>query len=166
VFAVSELETYIYINCSWKRSVLIREVKTIKMTFNRVLACSISENLANKSSGIDQSKTSKFSLILPSCVLFGSTLWPICRPQRMASCAGVLPSFSATLTRIGFLRTSLFNHVVPGEPKGEYPYIKSIIVLIELLHNTSLQGKLRFGSSKIDELSSSLKAIQNLPTHR
>lgn len=92
---------------------------------HNILACSISENLENKSSGMDQSKTSKFSLILASFVLFGSTLWPICSPQRRATCAGVLPSFSATVTKIGFLSTSLLSHVVPGEPNGEYPYKKN-----------------------------------------
>ena len=82
-----------------------------------------SENLANKSSGIDQSKMSKFSLILDSEVLFGSILWPFCSPQRRATCAGVLPSLSAIALRIGFWRTSppLKSEAVPNEPNGEYP---------------------------------------------
>lgn len=91
----------------------------------QLLACSILENLANKSSGIDQSKISKFSLIRTSFVLLGSTLLPICRPQRRQTWAGVLPNFSATIFTTGCLRTSLLIHVVPGEPNGEYPLQKN-----------------------------------------
>ena len=54
---------------------LHNEMKRTKWRCSRT--SSISENLANKSSGIDQSKTSKFALILPSLVLLGSTLLPI-----------------------------------------------------------------------------------------
>jgi len=92
--------------------------KEIKHTLtNKLLACLISENLAISSSGIDQSKTSKFPLILDSLVLFGSTLWPDCKPHRRATWAGVFPNFSAISTTTGFLRMSLFRF--PGEPSGE-----------------------------------------------
>lgn len=92
---------------------------------SQLLACSIPENLASKSSGMDQSKTSKFSLIRTSFVLLGSKLLPICRPQQRQTCAGVLPNFSATIFTTGCLRTSLLIHVVPGEPNGEYPWQKN-----------------------------------------
>uniref|UniRef100_A0A0E0L3C1 Uncharacterized protein n=1 Tax=Oryza punctata TaxID=4537 RepID=A0A0E0L3C1_ORYPU len=54
-----------------------------------------------------------FSLILSSWVLFGSTL---------ATCAGVLPSFSAVETTTGCASTlpTAFTDAVPGEPNGEY----------------------------------------------
>lgn len=57
-----------------------------------------------------------------SLVLLGRTLWPICRPHRRATCAGDLSNFSATIFKMGFLRTSLLRDVVPGEPSGEYPW--------------------------------------------
>lgn len=88
---------------------------------NRIkLACLISENLAIRSSGIDQLKISKFSFSLDSVEVFGSTLWPVWMPHRRATWAGVFPSFSATLLRTGFLSTSslLRNSCVPN---GENP---------------------------------------------
>jgi hypothetical protein len=83
-------------------------------------ACLISENLAIKSSGIDQPNMSMFSLILDSLALFGSTLWPIWIPQRRATWAGVFCNLSATETTMGFLRTlGPLIQGDPGEPKGE-----------------------------------------------
>jgi hypothetical protein len=40
--------------------------------------------------------------------------------QRSATCAGVLPSFSAIEMTTGSLRTLPLLHVEPGEPSGEY----------------------------------------------
>lgn len=86
-----------------------------------VHACLIAENLAIKSWGIDQSNMSKFSLILLSLALLGSTLWPIWRPQRRATWAGVFCNFSATDMTMGLLSTlGPLYPGDPGEPNGEY----------------------------------------------
>lgn len=83
-------------------------------------ACLISENLAIRSSGIDQSNISMFSLILASLALLGSTLCPIWIPQRRATWAGVFCNFSATENTMGLLRTlGPLTPGDPGEPKGE-----------------------------------------------
>lgn len=109
-----------------------------------LITCLISENLANKSSGMDQSRTSKFSLILVSFVLLGSTLWPICSPKRRATCAGVFPNFSATVRRTGFLRTSLFIVPEPGDPNGEYPWKETKFI-------SNKPGHKAFKSSQINQ---------------
>lgn len=49
------------------------------------LAWGMSENLTNRSSGMDQSKTSRFSWSRAALELFGRTLWPIWSPQRRAT---------------------------------------------------------------------------------
>lgn len=72
------------------------------------------------SGGIHQSNKLRFSLILDSFTLFGRTLCPLWIPQRRATCAGDLFSFSAISTKIGSFMISPFNQV-PGDPRGEYP---------------------------------------------
>jgi hypothetical protein len=70
---------------------------------------------------MDQSNMSKFCMILAVLELFGSTLCPIWRPQRRATCAGVFCNFSATEMTIGLVRTlGPLTSDVPGEPNGEY----------------------------------------------
>lgn len=82
---------------------------------DKALACLISENLANKWSGIDQSKRSKFSCILLWFELLGTTLWLICKPHRRTTWAGVLPNSRAMVFTIECSRTFLL-------PKGAYPW--------------------------------------------
>jgi hypothetical protein len=86
---------YIYI-CTWK----------------------IPDSFEKSSGGMNQSNNIKFSLILDSFTLFGRTLWPLWIPQRRATCAGDLLSFSAISISIGSFKTSPFIHD-PGDPSGE-----------------------------------------------
>lgn len=88
---------------------------------NNIITCWIWENFEKRSWGMVQLNKSRFSLILASFVLFGKTLCPLWIPQRRATCAGDLLSFSAISNRIGSLRTSPLIHD-PGEPNGAYAY--------------------------------------------
>lgn len=87
-----------------------------------VLACSISENLGSMSSGMDQLKIPRFSFIGDSVLVFGTTLWPICTPQRRTTCAGVFANFSATIKVTGCSRTFFLTCSPDWVPNGEYPY--------------------------------------------
>lgn len=77
-------------------------------------------NFEKRSGGMHQSNTFRFSLILVSFTLFGRTLCPLWIPQRRATCAGDLFSFSAISTMIDSFNISPFTQD-PGDPRGEYP---------------------------------------------
>lgn len=99
---------------------------------DKALAWLISENLASMCSGIDQSKRSKFSWILVCFELLGTRLWPICKPHRRTTWAGVLANSSATIFTIACSRTFFF-------PNGEYAWNN---IYICLQHYWDLEHKI------------------------